>query len=79
MYCLESADQPVGLRRAAVTLAPDVRTVAEHRPDLLGGVTVVTTTGHRRSDGTPTPLTAVPYYAWAHREEGAMRVWIPRS
>lgn len=79
VYCLESADQPVGLRLDAVTLTPDVRTVAEHRPDLLGGVTVVTTTGHHRSDGTPTPLTAVPYYAWAHREEGAMRVWIPRS
>jgi DUF1680 family protein len=23
-------------------------------------------------------LTAVPYYAWANREPGAMRVWIPR-
>jgi len=24
-------------------------------------------------------LTAVPYYAWANREPGAMRVWIPRG
>jgi hypothetical protein len=24
-------------------------------------------------------LTAVPYYAWANREIGTMRVWIPRS
>jgi DUF1680 family protein len=23
-------------------------------------------------------LTAVPYYAWANRGPGAMRVWIPR-
>jgi DUF1680 family protein len=22
-------------------------------------------------------LTAVPYYAWANREEGGMRVWLP--
>ncbi len=22
-------------------------------------------------------LTAVPYYAWANREPGAMRVWLP--
>jgi DUF1680 family protein len=26
----------------------------------------------------PLTLTAVPYYAWANREPGAMRVWIPR-
>ena len=24
-------------------------------------------------------LTAIPYYAWANREPGAMRVWIPRG
>ncbi|XBQ38635.1 hypothetical protein ABNG14_42775 [Streptomyces rapamycinicus] len=22
-------------------------------------------------------MTAIPYYAWANREPGAMRVWIP--
>jgi len=27
----------------------------------------------------PVQLTAVPYYAWANREPGAMRVWIPRA
>ena len=27
----------------------------------------------------PARLTAVPYFAWANREEGAMRVWIPAS
>ncbi|HLZ27188.1 MAG TPA: beta-L-arabinofuranosidase domain-containing protein [Chloroflexota bacterium] len=26
----------------------------------------------------PITLTAVPYYAWANRDPGAMRVWIPR-
>jgi DUF1680 family protein len=25
----------------------------------------------------PTPLTAIPYYAWANREAGPMQVWIP--
>jgi DUF1680 family protein len=24
-------------------------------------------------------LIAIPYYAWANREPGAMRVWIPRA
>jgi DUF1680 family protein len=27
----------------------------------------------------PVELTAIPYYAWANREPGAMRVWIPRA
>ncbi len=26
---------------------------------------------------TPTTLTAIPYYIWANREPGAMRVWLP--
>lgn len=77
VYCLESVDQEAGLRLDEVTLAMCARTATEHRPELLGGVTVVTTTGRRRSDGAPIPLTAVPYYAWANREDGAMRVWIP--
>ncbi|MDP8924606.1 MAG: glycoside hydrolase family 127 protein [Chloroflexota bacterium] len=31
------------------------------------------------SGGRPAELTAIPYYAWANREPGAMRVWIPRG
>ncbi|OLE28681.1 MAG: glycosyl hydrolase [Catenulispora sp. 13_1_20CM_3_70_7] len=27
--------------------------------------------------GTPLKLTAVPYYAWANRESGSMRIWLP--
>lgn len=29
--------------------------------------------------GDPVELTAVPYYAWANREDGAMRVWLPTT
>ncbi|MFC5910024.1 glycoside hydrolase family 127 protein [Streptacidiphilus monticola] len=29
--------------------------------------------------GTPVELTAVPYYAWANRTTGSMRVWLPTS
>ncbi len=25
----------------------------------------------------PVDITAIPYYAWANREPGAMQVWIP--
>ena len=29
--------------------------------------------------GEPLELTAVPYYAWANRRDGSMRVWLPTS
>ena len=43
-------------------LPRDPKFTAEHRKDLLGGVTIIKTVG---KDGRP--LTAVPYYAWDHR------------
>jgi DUF1680 family protein len=62
----------------------------EHRPDLLEGVTTVevagTTADHEqrlwpyaKSLGVrkPATLTAVPYFAWANRGIGPMRVWLP--
>jgi len=30
-------------------------------------------------DGEPLELTAIPYYAWANRQDGSMRVWLPTS
>jgi uncharacterized protein len=46
-------------------------------------------TGHREgwpftgdagdSTGDEVEVTAIPYYAWANREIGAMRVWLPRA
>ena len=29
------------------------------------------------TDGEAVELTAIPYYAWANREDGSMRVWLP--
>jgi DUF1680 family protein len=33
------------------------------------------------AEGTPAPaeLLAIPYFAWANREDGGMRVWLPKS
>jgi len=31
------------------------------------------------ASSTPVTLTAIPYYAWANRAPGAMRVWIPAT
>jgi hypothetical protein len=33
----------------------------------------------RETSGEPVELTAIPYYAWANRQDGAMRVWLPTS
>jgi hypothetical protein len=69
----------------------------EHRPDLLGGLTVVHATAdvaaapesgspYRDPSGKTEPtvatgvrVTAIPYYAWANRDIGAMRVWVPSA
>jgi DUF1680 family protein len=73
VYAVEQVDQDANvddlhLVEAAIT--------AHHEPDLLGGVTELTTQGRVDS---PTEIKAVPYYAWANREIGAMRVWLPRG
>ena len=100
VYAVEQADLPEGL------VADDVRVrvaevrgaQAEHRPDLLAGVTVLQLPVHRALQAGTVPLyrpagdepaaqaeqesvlvPAVPYYAWANRELGAMRVWLPRA
>ncbi|MBN1938594.1 MAG: glycoside hydrolase family 127 protein [Candidatus Aminicenantes bacterium] len=55
---------------------------AEHRADILGGLTVVSgkATAYRMESGremsAEVPLTLIPYYAWAHRGKGEMAVWL---
>jgi len=54
---------------------------SRHRADLLGGLTVLEGRAQARSaDGAAKEqaFVAVPYYAWAHRGEGEMAVWLPR-
>ncbi|MYT10431.1 MULTISPECIES: beta-L-arabinofuranosidase domain-containing protein [Streptomyces] len=95
VYCLEGVDHPGG-GLDDIVLDPGGPLADEHRPDLLGGVTTVTASGHRRprtetgwwpyapadaqapaTEPAPVELTAVPYYAWANRQDGSMRVWLP--
>ncbi|GAA2635137.1 glycoside hydrolase family 127 protein [Streptomyces vastus] len=79
VHCLEGVDQQPGVRLDDVTLPYGSELAVSQEPELLGGVAVVMAGGRRRSDGSGVRLTAVPYYAWANREEGAMRVWIPEE
>jgi len=69
VYCFEAADNPEGVGNIMLPHDPKFR--AEHKPDLLGGVTVIKGTAR---DGRE--ITAIPYYAWDHREPGEMAVWV---
>ena len=64
VFCAEEADNPKGVLNSRVP-ADEVFTYTYER-DLLGGVVKIT---------SPT-LTAIPYYAWAHRGNGEMAVWL---
>jgi hypothetical protein len=82
VYCLEQADQPDGALVDRVRIEdgpgrPALSAVAA--PGLLGGITVVEAPGRASASGEPVTLRAVPYFTWANREPGAMRVWIPQA
>ena len=74
MYCLEGVDHP-GTKIANLVLPAEAVLTAEHRADLLRGVTVLL--GQALDDKkNPVPLTAIPYYAWQNRGKSPMYVWI---
>jgi DUF1680 family protein len=53
---------------------------AAHKPDLLAGVTVVPVSGRvpgQSPYSSTVEVEAVPYFAWANRGIGPMRVWLP--
>ena len=81
VYCVEAVDHDGRVRD--LLLPPDATLAAEHRADLLGGVTVLKGTAQRLSldGGSPQPveLLAVPYGVWANREVGEMDVWIQEA
>ncbi|MET2717992.1 beta-L-arabinofuranosidase domain-containing protein [Streptomyces harbinensis] len=51
VYCLEQTDLPPGVSLDALALDPERVPVAEHRPGLLGGVTVLRAHGRVRAAG----------------------------
>lgn len=74
VYAVEQVDQQANVDD--LHLLTDAEVAVSHDPSLLDGVTVLRTRG--RTD-TEVEVVAVPYYAWANREIGAMRVWLPRG
>jgi DUF1680 family protein len=88
VYCLEQADNPVPLHR--IVLPRDTELKPCFEVNLLGGVTVIRGKALVVDDSDwsnalyraemaklrPFKITAIPYYAWDHREPGEMRVWL---
>jgi DUF1680 family protein len=85
VYCAEGVDN--GGRVLNIALPDGAKLERWFRPDLLGGVTIITAKAVAVETGAeggtitqrPHPFMAVPYFAWANRGPGEMRVWFPRS
>jgi len=69
VYCFEQVDNGGPVKD--LVLAREPKFSVEHKPDLLGGVTVV-----RAQDRDGRTVTAIPYHAWDHRQPGEMIVWV---
>jgi len=84
VYAVESIDN--GGNVFNIVLPDDAALTAEHRGDLLGGITVITGRAlglYPGADGRSVAtreqeLTAVPYNVWSNRGEDEMAVWLPR-
>jgi uncharacterized protein len=81
VYCVEAIDN--NGRAMNLALPPDAELSAEHRGQLLGGVTVIKGKALARQKenerAKSVEFTAVPYYAWDNREPGEMVVWLPED
>ncbi len=87
IYCLEGCDNPEPLWNLKAD-SEGIPEMTDFLPGLLGGIRQMKIPGQRRTDEPgslysearpvyePLTLTAIPYYAWANREERDMRVWI---
>ena len=85
VFCAEGLDNA---GRALNLVLPDGAELEHwYRPDLLGGVAIITakatavdmSTDGRVLDKRSHQFMAVPYFAWANRGPGEMRVWLPRT
>ena len=66
VYCAEGADNGGAVR--TLTLHDHEELQVKVEPGTLGGVTTI----------QGETLTLIPYYAWSHRGEGEMTVWLER-
>lgn len=82
VYCAEWPDNKCNVHTVLLNQHPLFKVV--EKPELLYGISQLKTDAQALSydkNGKlitkDTELTLIPYYAWAHRGEGDMKVWLP--
>ena len=82
VYCAEWPDNDFNVHTLPMNRRPELRVV--ERPELLYGLNQIVTDAQALSYDKAgklavkdVKLTLIPYYAWAHRGEGDMEVWLP--
>jgi DUF1680 family protein len=79
VYALEAVDN--NGRTSNLVLPLHVILKHEFRPEMLGGIGVITGPGLALMEEGENPrkvqVTAIPYFAWANRYKGEMDVWVP--
>ncbi|HVQ93420.1 MAG TPA: beta-L-arabinofuranosidase domain-containing protein [Mycobacteriales bacterium] len=78
VYCVESADLAPGAELEDLEWDGHRPPATVGRPDLGDSAVGITVPLRSRTAGTTDLAAAVPYFAWANRQVGAMRVWLPR-
>jgi uncharacterized protein len=85
VYCVESADLPPETELEDLCWDPGREPATVPRPDIgdaVVGISVPVVRRRPARSGTPASdaagvAGAIPYFAWANRGAGAMRVWMP--
>ncbi|PKP35711.1 MAG: six-hairpin glycosidase [Bacteroidetes bacterium HGW-Bacteroidetes-17] len=82
VYCAEGIDN--GERARNLMIDPDLKFTSVHQTELLNGITTLESKAYqvsfdknREFKKTEQNLMLIPYYAWAHRGNGEMAVWLP--
>ncbi|MCX6559053.1 MAG: glycoside hydrolase family 127 protein [Candidatus Aminicenantes bacterium] len=76
VFCAEGVDN--GGRALDIVLPDESAFAAAFEPGLLNGVVVLRGRSARKAGGGEREIVLVPYYAWANRGAGEMKVWFPR-
>jgi DUF1680 family protein len=77
VYCVEGIDNNNQVEN--LTLPDTAALKTEKRNDLLCGVNIISGVVPTRNGQALREFTAIPYYAWANRGAGTMKVWLPRK
>jgi DUF1680 family protein len=75
VYCVESLDYS-GDNFDDIILPPSDSLFVEFYPELLNGFQAIQYSLSTQTEEAP-DFFAIPYYTWAHRGSGEMKVWLP--